>query len=224
MAPCERSGHVRSGHTEGSDTPSAEPDVLSQARARLSGLSDPVAMLESIFAFSPVGLQVYRADGRSLVVNEAFRRLFGAEPPPDYNVLKDEIAARAGVLSLIHRAFAGETVCVPATWYDPRELTQVRVTEGRRVAIEATFFPLLGPTGAVEHVGIAYKDVTAEVLAREALELERDRLALLARAGATLSSSIDYETTLPNVAGLAMPTLADSASSCRQQGGALRAS
>jgi signal transduction histidine kinase/ActR/RegA family two-component response regulator len=166
-------------------------------------------MLESIFAFAPVGFQIYRADGRSLVVNDAFRRLFGSEPPPDYNVLQDEIAAQAGVLNLIHRAFAGETVRVPATWYDPRELKQVHITEGRRVAIAATFFPLFGPGGAVEHVGITYKDVTDEVLAREALEVERDRLALLARAGDTLSSSIDYETTLHNVAGLAMPTLAD---------------
>ena len=43
---------MRSGPTEGAETPSAEPDVLSEARARLSGLSDPIAMLESIFAFS----------------------------------------------------------------------------------------------------------------------------------------------------------------------------
>jgi signal transduction histidine kinase/CheY-like chemotaxis protein len=193
-------------------TPSANPDERAESRAHrahLEGLGDPVALLESIFAFAPVGFQIFRMDGRSLVVNDAFRRLFGVEPPPDYNVLHDEIAARAGVLNLIHRAFAGETIRVPATWYDPRELEHVRVTEGRRVAIEATFFPLVGPGGAVEHVGITFKDVTDEVLAREALLLERDRLALLVKAGDTLSSSIDYDTTLHNVAGLAMPTLAD---------------
>jgi signal transduction histidine kinase/CheY-like chemotaxis protein len=200
---------VISGPNVSAQTPSSKPDPRAEARAQLEALGDPAALLESIFAFAPVGLQIYRADGRSLIVNDAFRRLFGVEPPPDYNVLHDEIAAQAGVLDLIHRAFAGETVRVPATWYDPRELKQVHITEGRRVAIEATFFPLFGPGGAVDHVGITYKDVTDEVTASEALVLERDRLALLARAGDTLSSSIDYETTLDNVAGLAMPTLAD---------------
>lgn len=197
------------GQSGKAQTPSAGSEKEAESRVRLEALGDPVAILESIFAFAPVGLQIFRADGRSLVVNDAFRRLFGSEPPPDYNILHDAIAARAGVLSLIHRAFAGETVRVPATWYDPRELERVCVTEGRKVAIEATFFPLFGLSGAVDHVGITYKDVTDELRARAALLLERDRLTLLVNAGDTLSASIDYETTLHNVAGLAMPTLAD---------------
>src|SRR5207237_9980138 len=93
---------------------------------RLSGVSDPLAFLAGIFAFAPVGLQIYRADGHSLLTNRAFRELFGSEPPPEYNVLEDEIAARSGMLGLIRRAFAGETITTPPIWYDPRELTQVK--------------------------------------------------------------------------------------------------
>jgi signal transduction histidine kinase len=143
-------------------------EALAEVRARLAQIPDPLAVLEGIFALAPVGLQVYRADGRSLLVNRAFLQIFGSEPPPEYNVLKDEIAERSGVLSLIHRAFAGETVHVPALWYDPRELTQVHVERAKRAAIEATFFPLFGGGGEVVYVAIIYREVTAEVTSCDA--------------------------------------------------------
>ena len=149
---------------------------LDDISATLARVPNPIALLESLFVLAPVGFQIYQASGRSLLVNQAFRDLFGAEPPPGYNVLHDEIAAKAGTLALIHRAFAGETVHMPPLWYDPRELTQVRVEKGNRVAIAATFFPLFGRDGAVTHVGIVFKDLTAETLQREQAEQERDRL------------------------------------------------
>ncbi len=102
------------------------PD-LDEIRAALARIPNPIAVLESLFALAPVGLQIYEVGGRSLLVNQAFLDLFGSEPPPGYNVLQDEIAARNGVLELIQRAFRGETISTPTVWYDPRELTQVHV-------------------------------------------------------------------------------------------------
>jgi signal transduction histidine kinase len=148
-------------------------------RATLARIPDPSAVLENLFARAPVAFQIYDASGRSLVVNDAFRELFGSEPPPEYNVLKDEIAARNGVLTLIQRAFAGETVSVPPLWYDPRELTQVQVRDGRRVAMQSTFIPLSDENGAVTHVAIVFKDMTAELVQREQLEEERELLAAI---------------------------------------------
>ena len=94
-------------------------------------------------------------------------------------MLKDEIAARNGVLGLIQRAFAGETVTVPPIWYDPRELTQVKVEKGNRVAMSATFFPLTDREGKVSHVAIVFKDMTAEMVQREQLEEERELLSAI---------------------------------------------
>ena len=136
----------------------------------LGQVTNPAALLEGFFAHAPFGLQIYRADGHCLLTNQAFRDLFGSEPPPEYNVLNDEIAAQRGVLEMLRRAFAGEAVQTPAIWYDPRELRQVHVTEGRRVAISAAFFPLYGAGGAVEHVAVVFKDETAQVTARERVE------------------------------------------------------
>ena len=146
-------------------------DVLSKLR----DVPDPLALLAGFFANSPVAFQLYRSDGHCVLVNVAFRLLFGSEPPPDYNVLHDEIAKRQGVLDFIHRSFAGETISLPAVWYDARELEQVKVVDGRRVAIAATFFPLKDAGGRVSHVAIAFKDQTAEALARDAAESGRTR-------------------------------------------------
>ena len=147
-----------------------DEEGVSWLRERLRHVRDPLTLLAGLFAHAPVGFQIYTADGHSLLVNDAFRDIFGSEPPPGYNVLEDEIAAAQGVLPLIRRSFAGETVQVPTTWYDPRELKQVVVPEGRRVAINATFFPIFDEAGQVSHVAITFKDVTREVERQELLE------------------------------------------------------
>jgi len=158
-----------------------EMKPLDEIREHLGRVSDPLALLEGIFASAPVGFQIYEASGRCLLVNQAFRNLFGSEPPPEYNVLKDEIADRNGVLDLIHRAFAGETVTIGPIWYDPRELTHVKIVQGRRVAIASTFFPLFDGRGKVSHVAIVFKDLTTEIEAREQAEQERDLLRAIFR-------------------------------------------
>ncbi len=150
----------------------------------LRAVSDPMGMLESIFAYAPFGLQVYSAVGQSLLVNRTFRAMFGSEPPPEYNVFKDEVLARAGILPLIRRGFAGELMRIPPLWYDPRELEHVEVTEAKRVAIETWVVPLFDSEHEVTHVAIVAKDVTSEMTSREALLREADarRAAEQARA------------------------------------------
>ena len=154
------------------------PD-LAEIRATLARIPNPIAVLESLFALAPVGFQIYEASGKSILVNQAFIDLFGSEPPPEYNVLEDEIARERGVLDLIRRAFKGETTHIPPIWYDPRELTQVKVDKGNRIAFAATFMPLVDRAGAVTHVAIVFKDMTAEMVHREQLEEERGLLAAI---------------------------------------------
>jgi PAS domain S-box-containing protein len=133
----------------------------------LDSIAEPTALLKGLFEHSPIAFQIYRADGHSVLVNRAFRELFQSEPPPEYNVLEDELLRAQGFLELVHRAFAGETIRIPAHWHDPRELRQVQVRAGRRVGIEVTFFPLRNARGTVEHVALCFKDVTSELQLRE---------------------------------------------------------
>jgi two-component system cell cycle sensor histidine kinase/response regulator CckA len=151
---------------------------------RLRSIPDPVALLEGMFAHAPVAYQIYKPDGHSLLVNEAFLQLFGSEPPPEYNVLEDEVADATGQLSILRRAFRGETVETTPTWYDPRELKKVTVTEGRRCAMICSAFPLFDAAGGIAYVMFVFKDVTAELQAQEQAEAERDLLrAIIDQSG-----------------------------------------
>jgi signal transduction histidine kinase/CheY-like chemotaxis protein len=162
----------------------------------LSAIEDPIAVLESIFADAPVAFQIYRLDGRCLVVNQAFRDLFGSDPPPGYNLLEDEVAKANGVQALFRRALAGETLPTPPIWHDPRR------RDDERVAMTATFFPLRAKDDRVSHVAIAYEDITAS----QAYERRAD---FLLQTGRLLAESLDYEQTLARVARTAVPRFAD---------------
>ena len=151
--------------------------TVAEIRDNLAEFGDPSTILANLFAFAPLALQVYRADGRCLMVNDAFRALFGSAPPPGYNVFHDEVAAEAGILGPIQRAFAGESVHLPPFWYDARDLRHVHVSEGRRAALEGNFVPLRDATGKVAFVLGLFRDRTEEMLAKERLESERTRAA-----------------------------------------------
>jgi signal transduction histidine kinase len=149
--------------------------------ANLAAVTDPGFLLETLFAEAPVAFAIAHADGRCLVVNRVFRELFGSVPPPEYNIFRDELVAAQGLLPYVQRAFGGEQVSIPAFWYDASQLEHVQV-EGRRVAIELSMTPLKDRDGAVRHVAICYKDVTAkhelehELRERELMEVERERV------------------------------------------------
>ena len=135
-------------------------------RERLRNIADPVALLEGIVAYSPLAIHIFKSNGQSLLTNRACDVLFGAKPPPEYNIFKDEILLRSGMADSVHRAFAGENVTLSPIWYDPRELSHVHVETGNRILIEGIFFPLFDPDHAISNVASVYRDVTEEWNAR----------------------------------------------------------
>jgi signal transduction histidine kinase len=143
-----------------------------RVQERLTSVADPVRFLVNLFAHAPVAFAVWNADGHPLLTNGAFMDLFGVEPPPEYNVLEDDVLEKSGMLALFKRAFAGETVHVPTFWYDPRELHVITVREGRRVAMSMTIFPLFKENGEIDYVAATYKDDTEITLAQERLHAD----------------------------------------------------
>jgi two-component system cell cycle sensor histidine kinase/response regulator CckA len=148
---------------------------LDEVQACLAQLADPVLLLASLFERAPIGLQLYRADGHCLLTNQAFRDIFGAVPPPEYNILEDPLLARDGLLEQMRRAFGGETITVPPTWYDTPQ-QPLRKGPGRRCAVTCRALPLFDRAGKVAQVAFIFEDVTDLLLAREHAEGERDRV------------------------------------------------
>ena len=141
---------------------------LDEIRVRLAGnqRSGAAAAGDLAYAVRAAGLQ---ADGLP-ADQQGFRDLFGSEPPPEYNVLRDEIAERQGLLGLAKRAFAGRDRADADVWCNPRELQQVHVDGRRRVAISITLLPLFGASGAVEHVALVVQGPDRRDAARERAE------------------------------------------------------
>lgn len=79
--------------------------------------------------------------------------------------------------------------------------------DGRRITVESRL-ALVGGDGR-RHVLEATRDVTEQRQAEAALRASEARAAMLAEASRVLGSSLDYQTTLANMAQLAVPHLAD---------------
>ena len=149
-------------------------DRIEEVRERLSQLADPMTLLVGLFDRAPIGLQIYRSDGHCILTNAAFRDIFGAEPPPEYNLLRDPLVERMGILVPMQRALAGETLALAPFWYDT-PTQPLRRGPGRRCAVTLRAFPLFDGAGKVAHVAFLFEDVTAELEARQRAEAERDR-------------------------------------------------
>ncbi len=132
--------------------------------AALAEIESPNELVAALIKNSQFAIQVYRADGRSLYVNPAFMEMFHVAPPPEYSIFKDEIAEKSGVLPLIKRAFGGEPMHLPVTWFDPGELRHVTVVGARKVAVDSKAIPILNRKGIVTHVVFTGRDATAEQL------------------------------------------------------------
>ncbi|AKU97549.1 two-component sensor histidine kinase [Labilithrix luteola] len=156
-------------------------------RAVLRPLGELSDVFATVFVHAPIAMQIYNAEGQSLLVNQAFLDLFHTQPPPEYRILDDEIATETGAIEVLRRAFAGEPGSIRPVWYDPRDLKQVHVTEGRRVAFESHVIPLHDERGKVAFVLLFMSDRTEETRQREAIIIERMRIARLQSFTAALS-------------------------------------
>jgi PAS domain-containing protein len=133
---------------------------------RLATVRDHAAVLVTLFEHAPVGVQIVRADGESLLVNQAYRDLFSSTRPAGDNLWSENSAVAEAVRPFLRRALAGETVPIPANWY-VRELQHGKAFSSDRVAVEAVAIPLGTAGGAVSHVALMFKDLTAERLRAE---------------------------------------------------------
>jgi PAS domain S-box-containing protein len=150
------------------------------------------AMLDTLFRSVPVGLAFVDRDLNCVRANEALAGLAGG---PATGCTGQSLrgllgGAEAGFDELARGVLAsGEPLL-------ERELE----SGGRHWLVSLT--PVRAADGSVPGLGLVTIDVT-----ERRMRAQRD--ALLARTGEVLESSLDYETTLRNIARLAVPEIAD---------------
>jgi PAS domain S-box-containing protein len=125
---------------------------------------------------SPISMIVYDPAGRIVEINPAFAKMWGIEIdklPPNYSVLHNQQLERTGMLTHFKRAFAGETVHIPAIHYD---LSQTTIDgKGPAKWVEATLYPVRDSNGNVVRVVLLHTDITARMEAEQALRATEER-------------------------------------------------
>jgi PAS domain S-box-containing protein len=144
--------------------------------------ADLRALSRGIFEHSPVPYAVFSREGRFVLANPAYRKMWGREPPPEYCLFDDEVLRRIGLTSMFEGALEGVTATSQPFWHDPAELAHVDVRDAKRVAIACTVFPLRDEGGKVAQVAVAYNELTRELLLLERAEAEERRARALTQA------------------------------------------
>lgn len=115
----------------------------------------------SLMEHSPLAIQEVSPDGKTLRVNRAWEEMWGVPLAEleDYNLLEDQEAIARGVMPIIERAFAGETVELPAIEYDKSNVPQVPGHSGK-LWVRALLYPLHGTDGELSAVVLIEEDVS----------------------------------------------------------------
>jgi PAS domain S-box-containing protein len=181
--------------------------ALAIDNARLHDAAErSLSLLDTVFATAPVGLAFFDPELRFVRINETMAG-FNHLPVEAHlgRTIEEALGPSAGGLADLYRQVlrSGEPLL-------DRELegsAEAGPGEVRHWNLSIT--PVHGPDGDVLGVSAAVVDVTER---RRLLEAERDariRADFLARAGAILDQSLDYEHTLRAVADIAIPEVAD---------------
>ncbi|MES2264580.1 MAG: PAS domain S-box protein [Pseudomonadota bacterium] len=143
------------------------------------------ARFKTLFDQAPFSVQLLDMRGKTVQVNKAWEKLWGAEHIPalkhhvlhgGYNILTDPQLEAKGITPYLRRAFAGESVTLPAICYDPAEIK----LPGRARWLTASAHPIMDAAGQVQEVMLVHEDVTEQMQADTALRASELRLKQLA--------------------------------------------
>ncbi len=142
---------------------------------------------QALFEQAPVSIQILAADGRTLRVNRAWENLWQIHEgtalkahvlSADYNVLTDPQVIAGGIKPHLERAFAGESVEIPAIRYDVAALGSA----GPARWVTARAHPIKDADGALLEVMLMHEDITERVEAEMALRIREERFRSLVMA------------------------------------------
>jgi PAS domain S-box-containing protein len=165
-----------------------------------------LSLLDTVFATAPVGLVFVDADLRIVRINDVMASFAGLLVEAHVgrtieDVLGEAAREAAGLYRRVLRT--GEPIL------DHELSGPLDATPGERRHWNLSITRVHGADGDVRGLSGAVIDVTER---RRLLESEREgriRADFLARAGALLDESLDFEQTLRSVAGIAIPEVAD---------------
>lgn len=139
-----------------------------------------------LFEQAPTSLQILAPDGRTLRVNKAWEALWQIhEGTPlhafilgEYSLLTDPQLIATGIVGYLQRALNGESVEIPAIYYDVVALGGT----GRARWVTARAHPIKDQAGRVLEVMLMHEDITERIASEQALREREQRFRSLVMA------------------------------------------
>lgn len=162
------------------------PDPTSAPAGREHPLRSETRFQE-LFEQAPTSLQILAPDGRTLRVNKAWEALWQihAGTPlhafilsADYSLLTDPQLIESGIVGYLQRALDGESVEIPAIYYDVVALGG----SGRARWVTARAHPIKDDQGRILEVMLMHEDITERIVADKALREREQRFRSLVMA------------------------------------------
>src|SRR5215216_4378212 len=125
---------------------------------------------------SPLSIQIFSPDGRTLRVNRAWERLWGVtlDQIPGYNVLQDPQLVEKGIMPYVKQGFDGQAVAIPPVKYEPEE-TIPDVSDVPYRWVRAFIYPVKDAVGNVQEVVLVHEDITERMDAEEERRLAEEK-------------------------------------------------
>jgi len=177
---------------------------LDQRRRAEAALREQLAFSERLLAASDDCIKTLDLQGRLLTINEAGSEALEVGDGTDVigRRWSDVWAGqeRAVAVDAVERAVGGDVV---------RFTAELRPAAGRHSTWDVSVSPIVGVDGMPERLLVISRDITEQCATENARRIAIARLELLVMTDRVLASSLDYTTTLNNIARLAVETIAD---------------
>ena len=196
----ERISGISVDITERKQAEADREQLLAREQAARAEAEKVQRQLSVIFETSPVGIGLLNYEQRFVAINESLAEINGLSREQHLGHTIPELFGESDpdLVELFHRLYTtGEP------FISPQLAVNVPGRDDRRPGYYNVYYlPIALPSGQVEEVLVYVVDVT------ERVRLERSQ-EYLSEVSAVLASSLDYQTTLEQVAQLTVPELAD---------------
>ncbi|WP_416676819.1 PAS domain S-box protein [Egbenema bharatensis] len=163
-------------------------DLTEQKRAEAAVRQSEIRF-RTLIEQSPLSIQIFTPDGRTIQVNRAWETLWGVtlDHLADYNILQDEQLIAKGLMPYIQQGFAGEATVLPPVLYQPSQtLPDIDLENHPPRWVQAYIYPVRNETDLIREVVLLQEDITERKLAEEALQSSHERLSLLYSTSSSL--------------------------------------